>query len=84
MLPFLAFSDLTCHLDDTEIGVFGFTVLPDSKETKLRSSDQEVSPSAGKNTGIVLVSCRTWKCVRIAISGGADISEVPSVICYNR
>ena len=21
--PFLAFSDLTCHLEDTEIGVFG-------------------------------------------------------------
>ena len=35
----------------------GFTVQPDSKETKLGSSDQEVSPSAGKNTGVVLVPC---------------------------
>ena len=29
---------------------------PDRKETKLGSSDQEASPSAGKNTGVVLVS----------------------------
>ena len=35
----------------------GCTVLPDSKETKLGSSDQEASPSAGKNTRVVLVSC---------------------------
>ena len=51
--PFLAFSDLTYHLE-----VFsGCTVLPDSKETELGSSDQEASPSAGKNTGVVLVPC---------------------------
>ena len=30
---------------------------PDSKETKLGSSDQEVSPSAGENTGVVFVPC---------------------------
>ena len=35
----------------------GCTVPPDSKETELGSSDQEASPSAGKNTGLVLVSC---------------------------
>ena len=35
----------------------GCTVLPDSKETKLGSSNQEVSPSAGKNTRVVLVPC---------------------------
>ena len=29
----------------------GCTVPPDSKETELRSSNQEASPSAGKNTG---------------------------------
>ena len=52
-------------------------VLPDSKETKLGSSDQEVSPSAGKNTRIILVPCCTWKCVPRAISSGVDISEVP-------
>ena len=32
-------------------------MLPDSKEIELRSSDQEASPSAGKNTGVVLVPC---------------------------
>ena len=50
---------------------------PDSKETKLGGSDQEVSPSSGKNTGVVLVPCRAWKSVPTAISGGVDISEVP-------
>ena len=52
-------------------------VPPGSKETELGSSDQEVFPSAGKNTAIVLVPCRAWKRVPAAISGGADISEVP-------
>ena len=33
----------------------GCTVLPDSKETKLGSNDQEASPSASKNAGVVLV-----------------------------
>ena len=48
-----------------------------SKETKLGSSDQDAFPAAGKNTGIVLVSCQTWKCVPKAKAGGIDISEVP-------
>ena len=30
------------------------TEPPDSKETELGSSDQEASPSAGKNTRVVL------------------------------
>ena len=47
---FLAFSDLTCHLEDT-----GCTVPPYSKETELGSSDLEASTSASKNTGVVLV-----------------------------
>ena len=55
----------------------GCTVLPDSKETKIGSSNQEASPSAGKNTGIVLVPCRARKCVPTAIYGGVDIFEVP-------
>ena len=46
--PFWAFSDLTCHLEDTGIGVFWLPVAPDSKETELGSSDQEASPSACK------------------------------------
>ena len=45
----------------------GCTVPPDSKETKLGSSDQEASPSASKN----------FKCAPTAIFGGVDISEVP-------
>ena len=49
------------------------TVLPNSKETELGSSDQEASPSAHKNTRVILVC--TLKCVPTAISGGVDISE---------
>ena len=48
---------------------------PDSKETELGSSDQEASPSAGKNTGVDLVPCSRIK-VR-PYSYGVDISEVP-------
>ena len=55
----------------------GSTVLPDSQETVLGSSDQEASSSAGKNIRVVLVLCRAWKCVSTAISSGVDISEVP-------
>ena len=33
-------------------------MLPDCKEAKLGSSDQEASPSAGKNTRVVLVPSR--------------------------
>ena len=54
--PFLAFSDLNCHLEDT--GMFsGSTVPLDSQLTELGSSDQEASPSAGKNTSVILVPC---------------------------
>ena len=52
----------------------GCTVLPDSKETKLGSSNQEPYPSTGKNIGTDLVPCRAWTCVSTAISGGVDIS----------
>ena len=55
----------------------GCTVQHDSKETKLGSSDREACPSAGKNTRVVLVPFRAWKCVPTAISGVVDISEVP-------
>ena len=49
----------------------------DSNDTELGFSNQEVSTAAGKNTGVVLVTCHTWMCVCTAISGGVDISEVP-------
>ena len=32
-------------------------MLPDSKDTELGSSNQEASPSGGKNTRVVLVPC---------------------------
>ena len=53
--PFLAFSGLTCCLEDKVFS--GCAVPPDSKETELGSSNQEASPSAVKNTGVVLVPC---------------------------
>ena len=36
-------------------------VPPDSKETKLGSSNQEAFPSAGKNSVVVLVPCSTME-----------------------
>ena len=56
---------------------------PNSKETKLGSSDEEASSSAGKNTMVVmlvhvmLVHVNTWKCTPIVISGGVGVSQVP-------
>ena len=54
---FLAFSDLTFHLEDTGMVFSGCTVPPDSKETELESSDQQASSSAAKNIGEVFVPC---------------------------
>ena len=51
---------------------FGYTVLPDSKETKLGSSNQEASLSAGKNTRVALVPGLAWKCVPTTNSGDVD------------
>ena len=53
------------------------TVPPNSKETELESSDKEASSSAGKNTRVVLVPCRAWKCVPGATSGAVNIFKVP-------
>ena len=55
----------------------GCTVLPDSKEVKLGSSNQEASQSASKITRVVLVPYCPWKCLPTTISGVVDISEVP-------
>ena len=55
--PFLAFSDLTCHLEVTGIGVFWLHCAAWCKGTELWSNDQEASPSPGKNTRVVLVPC---------------------------
>ena len=56
----------------------GSNVLPNGKETEVDCSNHKASQWAGKkNTGLILVSCRAWKCVPQAISGGADLFEVP-------
>ena len=55
----------------------GCTVPPDRKKTELRSSDQETSPSAGKNIGVVLVPCYAWTCVSTAVSSLVNTSEIP-------
>ena len=57
-VPFLDFSDLTCHLEDTGIGVFW---LPNSKDIELGSGDQEASPSVGKSTRVALVPCSSME-----------------------
>ena len=35
------------------------------------------TPSTGTNTRVILVSCRTWKCIPTVISGVAGIPEIP-------
>ena len=50
-------------------------MLPDSRESELGSNDQEASPSASKNTRVVLVPCPAWKCVPTAISHDVDVLE---------
>ena len=40
---FFAFSDLTCYLENKGIGLSGYTVTSDIKETKHGSRNQDVS-----------------------------------------
>ena len=54
---FFVFSYLVCHLEDTGIGVFWLDNPPDCKETELRSSSQQTSPLACKNTEVFLEVC---------------------------
>ena len=53
----------------------GCTVLPDNKQTKLVSSNQEASPSAGTNTGVVLVLRCEWKCLLTANVDNPEVLE---------
>ena len=55
----------------------GWTVLPDSKETELGSSNQEAFPSAGKNTAVVLMPCLSMKVRFYSYFGCVDIFQVP-------
>ena len=52
-------------------------VPSDSEETKFGSSNQEVSPSVGKNNGVVLVPYCQWECGTTAISSTVNIFYVP-------
>ena len=81
--PFLAFSDLTCHLQDTGIGIFWLQCCIIVRRPNLEETTHEASPSAGKNTGVVLVPCCAWKSVLTAISS-ALIFPRSLVICYDR
>ena len=49
----------------------------DSKEIKLGSSNQETTPSTGKNIRIVLLPFHAWKCFLSGIFGCVDILDVP-------
>ena len=65
--PFLTFSNLTCHLEDA--GMCFLVALCRLIVRRLGSSDQETSPSAGKNIGVVLVpfsrmEVRPYNCFR--------------------
>ena len=82
--PFLAFPDLTCHLEIQELVFSGCTVPHDSKETKLGSSDQEVSPSVGKITGVVLVPCLCMEVYPYNIPVVGIFVRSLGVICYDR
>ena len=62
----------------------GCTVLSDSKESELENSNQEASPSAVKNTGIVLAICCTWKCVLQPFLVVWIFLRSLGVICYDR
>ena len=58
--PFMAFSNLNCHLEGMGIGVFLFALchlIVRRPNLEVIWIDQEVFPSAGKNTGVVLVPC---------------------------
>ena len=55
--PFMAFSHLTCQLEDTGMCFLLALCQPISKETKLAINNQEASPSAATNNKVVLVPC---------------------------
>ena len=59
-----------------ELVFFGYTVLPDSKEIELESNNQEGSPSAGKNSRVVLVPYLHMEVHPYSFCGGVDVSEV--------
>ena len=82
--PFLAFSDLAFHFENTGIGIFWLHYVPDSKETKPASSDQEDFPSVVKSAEVVLVYV-THVSVSLQILPVVWIFPGSlGVICYNK
>ena len=81
---FLVFSGLTCHLEDTGIGVFRLHCLPGSKETELGSSNHKASLSEGKKTGVVLVPCSCKLCSLQLFLMVWIFLRFLGVICYKR
>ena len=76
--PFLTFSDLTCHLEDTGSCFLVALYCLIARRLNLEVAVKRLlSPSAGKSTRVVLVPCRAWKCVLTAVSGDVDRSDVP-------
>ena len=80
--PFLAFSDLTCHLEDTGIGVFWLHCAAWYEETELGSSDLEAFPSAGKSTGVVSVPYSLMEVFLFPVVW--ILLRSLGVICYDR
>ena len=76
--PFLTFSDKVfwLHCADYYQADSKKVATTRLESSKLRSSNHKASPSAGKNTGVVLGPCCTWKCVPTAISGGVNIPDI--------
>ena len=67
-----------------ELVLSGRSVPPDSKDTKLESSNQEASLSAGKNTEVVLGLCCAWNCVPTSVPVVWIFRRSLYVICYNK
>lgn len=75
---------LTSPYLNTEIVIFPCTMPPDSNHTKLESSDQESSQSAGKDTGITLKPTWVEKCSLQQFPEVVGIFLMPlDVICYS-
>ena len=71
---------INVHAYPSWIVFSGCIIPPDNKDIKLGSINQELSPSTGKNTGLVLMPCHIGKHGPSRSFVGVIISEVPG--CY--
>ena len=72
---FLAFTDLTCHLEDTGIGFFLVALCC----LIVRTPNLEVATKwlLHQELKILRVSYSACKCVPLAISGSVNVSKIP-------